>query len=570
MNGECLEKIISEDYMDYIYEYSGRQETVAQEYRRFCAQFASNRYVSIYVDSKVSPPLSVREYSYMSIPKLYGLMDSTAAEATGAVRLQNITGFGLTGRGVIVGFVDTGIDYTNKIFMNSTGQTRILGIWDQTDQSGNRPEGLSYGTEYTKEDIDRALRSENPADVVPHRDENGHGTFLAGVACGSPDEENSFIGTAPDSQIVMVKLKKAKQYLRDFYFVDNTDDVYQENDIMLGVRYLRNIALREEKPLVVIIGLGTSLGDHSGGAPLPQMLDETGSIPGCCVVTCAGNEGNAKLHYLGVMRPEMEYQDVEIRVGENETGFTLELWGQTPDVFSVAIISPFGEVVPRIPARVGFSEVLSFLLEESRVFVDYRIVESGNGAELIFMRFERPTPGIWTIRVFGSNILDGTFHLWLPIKEFLGTETYFLQPSPDVTITEPGNTQDVITLSAYNNTTGAFYTDSGRGYTRNNNVKPDMTAPGVQVFGPGVSAGREPIYVRKTGTSIAASLTGGVCAQFLEWGIVRGNEPYMKTVYIKNYLIRGAVREAGTTYPNRQLGYGKVNGFDAFRILTTT
>lgn len=433
-----MQRILSNDYADFIYEYSSSQEEVAERYKRYCPQFTSDRYVCVYADRSTTPEISVEEYAYTSIPKIYGLMDNTAAEATGALRLQNITGFGLTGRGVIVGFVDTGIDYMNRSFMNATGQTRILGIWDQTDQSGNTPNEFRYGTEYTKADIDRALRSDNPKDVVPHTDEDGHGTFLAGVACGSPNEENTFIGTAPDSQIAMVKLKKAKQYLKDFYFVDNTDDVYQENDIMLGVQYLRNLSRKEGKPLVVVIGLGTSLGDHSGGAPFPKMLDNVGSTPGCCVVTCTGNEGNAKLHYQGVMRPAMEYQDVEIRVGENETGFTLELWGQTPDIFSVAIISPFGEVVPRIPARVGQSDILTFLLEESRVFVDYRIVESGNGAELIFMRFERPTPGIWTVRVYGTNILDGTFHLWLPIKEFLGTETYFLQPEPDVTITEPG------------------------------------------------------------------------------------------------------------------------------------
>lgn len=570
MNGNCVERVLSEEYTDYIFEYNSEQQEVAQDYMRFCAQFASDRYVCIYVDPRISPELSVEEYSYTAIPKLYGLMDSTAADATGAIRLQNITGFGLTGRGVIVGFVDTGIDYTNMAFRNTTGQTRIVSIWDQTDQSGNPPEGFIYGTEYTKADIDRALQSDNPQSVVPHKDENGHGTFLAGVACGSNDTENDFIGTAPDCQIAMVKLKKAKQYLRDFYFVDNTDDVYQENDIMLGVRYLQNVAQRENKPLVVVIGLGTSLGDHSGGAPLPQMLDDVGSTPGYCVVVCGGNEGNAKLHYLGKMESEMPYQDVEIRVGENESGFTMELWGQTPDVFSVAIISPFGETVPRIPARVGLSEVHTFLLEESRVFVDYRIVESGSGAELIFMRFEKPTPGIWTVRVFGSNILDGTFHMWLPIKEFIGTETYFLEPEPDYTITEPGNAQNVITMSAYNNVTGAFYINSGRGYTRTNVIKPDMTAPGVDVFGPALSIGGNRNYTRKSGTSIAAALTAGVCAQFLEWGIVRGNEPYMKTVYIKNYLIRGAERDAGTAYPNRQTGYGKINGFDAFGLLTTT
>lgn len=463
-----------------------------------------------------------------------------------------------------------GIDYTNKMFMTSGGQTRIIGIWDQTDQSGNPPVNLIYGTEYTKEDIDRAIRSTNPYEVVPHVDTNGHGTFLAGVACGREDVENSFVGTAPECQIAVVKLKKAKEYLKEFYLVADTDEVYQENDIMLGVRYLLDISRRERKPLVVVIGLGTSLGDHDGGGPLPQMLDEVGSFPGCCVVVCGGNEGNKGLHYQGVMSDEVEYQDVEIRVGEQENGFVLELWGQTPDVYSVAFTSPLGETVPRIAARVGLSDEISFLLEETRIYVDYRIVESGNGSELIFMRFVKPSPGIWKIRVFGSNILNGTYHMWLPLREFLSADTYFLEPEPDVTITEPGNAQNVITLSAYDNTNGAFYIDSGRGYTRSTRIKPDLAAPGVSVYGPGISVREENVFNRQSGTSISAALTAGVCAQFLEWGIIRGNEPYMKTVYIKNYLIRGALRERNVEYPNRQLGYGKVDAYESFRILTTT
>lgn len=570
MNGNCITRILSNDYSDFIFEYNNEEANVAEEYKRFCAQFASDRFVSIYVDPAGTPALSVDEYSYTAIPKLYGLMDSTAAEATGSLRLQNLTGFGLSGRGVIVGFVDTGIDYTNKMFMTSGGQTRIIGIWDQTDQSGNPPANLIYGTEYTKEDIERAIRSTNPYEVVPHVDTNGHGTFLAGVACGREDVENSFVGTAPECQIAVVKLKKAKEYLKEFYLVADTDEVYQENDIMLGVRYLLDISRRARKPLVVVIGLGTTLGDHDGGGPLPQMLDEVGSFPGCCVVACGGNEGNEGLHYQGVMRDEVEYQDVEIRVGEQENGFVLELWGQTPDVYSVAFISPLGETVPRIAARIGLSDEITFLLEETRIYVDYRIVESGNGSELIFMRFVKPSPGIWKIRVFGSNILNGTYHMWLPLRKFLGADTYFLEPEPDVTITEPGNAQNVITLSAYDNANGAFYIDSGRGYTRSTRIKPDLAAPGVSVYGPGISVREENVFKRQSGTSISAALTAGVCAQFLEWGIIRGNEPYMKTVYIKNYLIRGAERERNVEYPNRQLGYGKVDAYESFRILTTT
>ena len=169
------------------------------------------------------------------------------------MRLQRVRGTSLTGNGVIVGFIDTGIDYTNDIFKNVTGRTRILSIWDQSDQSGTHPQGIEFGSEYTREDIDRALQSENPYSIVPTKDTQGHGTFMAGVACGSEDVENNFIGAANESQIAVVKLKKAKKYLRDFYLIEeNVQDVYQENDIMQAVTYLRNLSRRESKPLVLV------------------------------------------------------------------------------------------------------------------------------------------------------------------------------------------------------------------------------------------------------------------------------------------------------------------------------
>jgi len=565
---ECLKRIMGEEYWDFIYEYGSDIANNINIYDIYCPQIIDDRFVSIYVEPQ-GRQLGLRGFSYTSIPKLYGLMELTSVENTGAIRLQNIRGFGLTGENVIIGFVDTGIDYMNKAFLTSTGQTRILSIWDQSDNTGMPPDGLFYGTEYTSADINEALDSENPLEIVPHMDENGHGTFLAGVACGTADTENAFASPAPESMIAMVKLKNAKKYLRDFYFVNENAQVFQENDIMLGVRYLKELAEKERKPIVIIVGLGTSLGDHAGGEPLGQVINEVGQIPGCCVVTCSGNEGNAMLHYEGEITEDIEYEDVEIKVGENEKGFTMEIWGQPPDIFSVGIVSPFGEVIEEIPARVGESRKIDFLLENTVIDLDYNIVESGNGSQLIFLRFSNPTEGVWTIRVYGRNLLDGTYNVWLPLKEFLWSSTYFLKPSPNITITAPGNSMGVITVSAHNGVNEAYYQESGRGYTRLGNVKPDLSAPGVNVTGPSNNPRVEGEYTRKSGSSVSAALTGGVCAQFLEWGIVRGNEPYMKTAYIKNYLIRGARREAQRSYPNRQNGYGMVDAYQSFRILTT-
>ena len=563
MMSECAERIISEDYADFIIEIGFRENEARQEYKDLCIQDIGYKFSAIYYPLSEINPISVGEDTYIAIPKLFGLMDTSAVEATGALRLQRVRGTSLTGNGVIVGFIDTGIDYTNDIFKNVTGRTRILSIWDQSDQSGTHPQGIEFGSEYTREDIDRALQSENPYSIVPTKDTQGHGTFMAGVACGSEDVENNFIGAANESQIAVVKLKKAKKYLRDFYLIEeNVQDVYQENDIMQAVKYLRNLSIRESKPLVLVLGLGTGSGQRSGGSALSQQLNDLGEMIGCCVVTCAGNEGNARLHYKGSVLNK-EYEDVELRVGEGTNGFTMELWGNSPDIISVAFISPSGEMISRIPARVGQSDTVEFLLEKSKIDISYSLVEAGGGVELIFMRFIDPTPGVWIIRVYGNNILEGDYNIWLPIKQFIDKETYFLKPNPDITLTVPSTTQATITVAAYDNMTNALFTDSSRGFTRTNEIKPDITAPGVNVYGPGINNN----YVRKSGTLVAAALVAGNCAQLMQWGIVEKNETQMKTNYIKNFLIRGAIRDRNIVYPSKEWGYGKVNVYEAFSIL---
>lgn len=563
MMSECAERIISEDYADFIIEIGFRENEARQEYKDLCIQDIGYKFSAIYYPLSEINPISVGADTYIAIPKLFGLMDTSAVEATGALRLQRVRGASLTGNGVIVGFIDTGIDYTNDIFKNVTGRTRILSIWDQSDQSGTHPQGIEFGSEYTREDIDRALQSENPYSIVPTKDTQGHGTFMAGVACGSEDVENNFIGAANESQIAVVKLKKAKKYLRDFYLIEeNVQDVYQENDIMQAVTYLRNLSRRESKPLVLVLGLGTGSGQRSGGSALSQQLNDLGEMIGCCVVTCAGNEGNARLHYKGSVLNK-EYEDVELRVGEGTNGFTMELWGNSPDIISVAFISPAGEMISRIPARVGQSDTVEFLLEKSKIDISYSLVEAGGGVELIFMRFIDPTPGVWIIRVYGNNILEGEYNIWLPIKQFIDKETYFLKPNPDITLTVPSTTQATITVAAYDNMTNALFTDSSRGFTRTNEIKPDITAPGVNVYGPGINNN----YVRKSGTSVAAALVAGNCAQLMQWGIVGKNETQMKTNYIKNFLIRGAIRDRNIVYPSKEWGYGKVNVYEAFSIL---
>lgn len=562
----CRDRILSNNYYDFIFSVGETIRNELNDENRRCIEQASNRFWIGHIPQYRDINDMIAISTYDAIPKLFGLMDSSNMEKIGVTRLQNQPYLNLTGRGTLIGIIDTGIDYRHPAFRYSNGESRILRIWDQTIQTGVMPNAANYGSEYTQEMINEALASENPLEIVPSVDEIGHGTFMAGIAAGSASIENDFIGAAPDAAIAVVKLKQAKQYLRDYYFIEPNAAAYQENDIMLAVKFLVMLSLETKLPLVILMGLGSNMGGHSGSTYLDIYLGEVASQIGMAVITAAGNEGNRNSHYEGRLVDGQQYDTIEIVVAEGKRGFTAELWTQLPETLSISIVSPTGEIVPRHVARIGRNEVFDFLFENTKIYIDYQMPGGYVGNFLAFLRFQDPTPGIWQIRVYGANITTGEFHMWLPIHEFIGDGTYVVRSSPYITITEPSTAYQPITVSTYNHRDDSIYLNSGRGYTRGNFIKPDLAAPGVNIYGP-IPNGE---YGIKSGSSIAAAHTAGAVAILLSWGIVERHDLTMDTGSIKGYLVRGAVRKDGIIYPNREWGYGSLNIYNTFEALRNT
>lgn len=554
---DCEEQVYSNEYFDFIVEnFSGTSGELAG----YCMQEINNVYQVIYVSREGLKPLSVANYSYAAIPKCFALMDESALEASGILRIRNYPTLTLKGQGILIGFVDTGIDYQNQVFQNPDGSSRIAAIWDQTERSGTPPEGFLYGSEYRKEVIDNALASQRPEKIVPSRDTNGHGTFLASVAAGNEMPKQDFSGAAPYAQIAMVKLKEAKENIREFYFIPENATVYQENDIMAGVAYLDRLASEMNMPLVLCISVGSNAGSHGSGInPLMSVLDSVALKRPRGVVVAAGNEGNQRHHFTGELSENQEYQNVEISVGDGVRGFILEMWASAPQLFVVEIISPTGERIPKEFILSGGNEY-TFLLENTTVSVDYRITRVAGGDQLIFMRFSRPVQGIWNIRVYRQSVYAEQYHMWLPMREMMTGEVYFLRSNPDTTITAPGNAYNVMTVTAYDVKDNSIFVDASRGYTVTGRIKPDFAAPGVNVSG----AGTRNQFITQSGTSVAAAVTSGAVALILEWAVVRGNYTLISNIDMKNTIIRGAQRDPGRTYPNREWGYGRLNLYDAF------
>lgn len=586
---DCSVIIPSEETYEFIVAADEAREQI---FMPECIQPVNGKYAVWYYNSAGMPKLTVDTYTYSAIPKCFGLVESTGLEISGILRLQNQPTLSLKGQGVFVAIIDTGIRIADDAFRNSDGSTRIFSIWDQTqiaaagmgediggdmddnseasiqadseNRSGRRPpEGFLYGVEYTREQINAALDGENPSASDMGRDENGHGTFLASLACGSQDAQTDFVGAAPFSELIVVKLKEAKQYLRDFYFIPENTPAYAESDIMAAISYVDGIAQREKRPLVIFLGLGTNNGNHAGSAPICDYLDSLATVRHRAIVAATGNEANRRHHFFGMVDSIQQPMKVEINVEADIPGFYAEMWVPSPELFAVSVQSPTGEVVPKSPPVVGGSQNYTFVFENTQLSIDYRNAGRVRRDQLIFMRFTNAVRGIWIINVYPRNMVNGNFNIWLPMSEMLARDVFFLRPNPEITLTMPSDSQLSMSVGGYNGATESLYLDSGRGFAADGSIKPDFLAPAVDLLGKGLRNN----YVDFTGTSAASAITAGACAQILEWAVTRGNAIGINSVDIKSLLIRGCVRNPQQEYPTPELGFGFLDAYRAFLSL---
>lgn len=555
---KCLEAILSNEYMDLLIEYQGSLEDEIIRYKPECLHILNKKYALFHIylgDRSIYEYLDENNLPLTSVPALIGPYGKSAMEASGILQLHTNPYIPLRGNGVLIAVIDSGIDYTHRVFTYEDNTTKIVSIWDQTIQ-GDPPGEMIYGTEYAKEQINEALASENPYDIVPSRDLTGHGTFLAGTAAGREVVDEDFIGAAPDAELIIVKLKEAKEIITSFYSIYPQDEpAYESVDLMMGINYVTQKASSLGKPLVCIIGLGSNQGSHDGNSILEDFVENFGSPAGRIASVCVGDEANLGHHYKGELSTTEAYKNVEINVARGEKGFYLNIWSMAPDILSIAISSPTGEYISRIAPRVTVRDEFSFVFEKTLIIVTNILFEPETGDQLLFLKFDNPTEGIWTITVFGDLIVNGTFNIWMNRRGWILEQTKFLQPSVYTTITEPSASNAIMGSGAYNHKTDSLYINSGRGYTRSEDVQPIIVAPGVDVYG----ALPDNTFGYMTGTSVSAAVTGGAAALLLEWGLLLGNDPEINTVVAMRYFMRGATRQNDIIYPNREWGYGELD-----------
>ena len=313
----CKDRILSNDYADLIIDFELTEElrNIDTTNLDYCYRQIDRGLGLVFTRRNQLEPIGFLNYSYQRIPSLFGLQEFTTESVGGVFDAASLESSGiaevqreplnLTGKGTVIAFIDTGIDYTNPVFRNPDGSSRILAIWDQTIQEGTPPAGFEYGTEYGREEINRALQNENPYSIVPSRDENGHGTAIASIAAGSRIAGGTtFLGAAPQADILVIKLKECKKYLRDYYLIPEQVPAYQSTDIMMALEYADSFARSFFRPVIFCIALGSSYGSHSGNSPLSNYMNRLANKRSRIFVVGGGNEGNSSHHYEGDLSPE--------------------------------------------------------------------------------------------------------------------------------------------------------------------------------------------------------------------------------------------------------------------------
>ena len=524
---------------ELIVKYSGSLDAVRE--MGVQVEEMRNEYAILIVpEDRIEAVSALPQIEYVEKPKRL-FFAVNRARAASCINILQEPPRNLTGRGILVAVLDSGIDYFHEDFRNRDGTTRIAALWDQT-----------LDRVFTREEINEALETGSRSgarELLPSVDGSGHGTSVAGIAAGNGREsDGAYRGVAYESDLLVVKLGNARE-----------EGFPRTTELMRAVDFAVGRAVDMVMPLAVNISFGNTYGSHDGTGLLETFLDDIGNYGRTTIVVGSGNEGAAAGHLSGDFpdRASTAAEAVaELSVAPYESGVSVQLWKAYTDQFTVSLQTPSGEQLGPLSEQLG---PVRFRYRKTQVLVYYGKPGPFSATQEIYFDFvpdegSYVESGIWTFRLQPQRIIQGRYDFWLPSSAVLNFSTRFLRSTPDTTLTIPSSAAKVITVGAYNSVTNSYADFSGRGFTRlTDQVKPDLCAPGVGLMAPGNGGG----YRSVTGTSFAAPVVTGSAALLMQWGITDGNDPFLYGEKVKAYLRRGAKELPGfTEYPNPLVGYG--------------
>lgn len=522
-------------------------------------------------EALVEPVSGLSNIIYMEKPKrlFFAVNEAKRASCITAVQTPQ-TGSGdigvegtrnLTGKGVLVAVIDSGIDYAHPDFCNQDNTSRILEFWDQTLDAGRLndtrteinenityepPKPYGRGVLFTREMINQALSKgseRNRQKIVPSRDLSGHGTHVAGIAAGSGRSSmGRYRGVAYESELLVVKLGSS-----------GDEGFPKTTELMTAVDFCIRAAERLGRPVAVNLSFGNNYGSHSGSSLIETFLDDMSDHHQCSIVVGTGNEGVSNKHFTGRILAG-ETKEVELSVTSFEARLNVQMWKRYQDEIRLEIFLPDGRstgvLLGQGTLRVDFDAL--------RLLVYYGEPSPYSIYQEIYIDFiprENYIPsGLWRFRLTAGRILDGTYDFWLPSGGTVNDATGFPYPSEIRTLTIPSTADRVISVGAYDSRTDSVAPFSGRGFTAwTGQAKPDLAAPGVNIMSASPGGG----YVMRSGTSMAAPFVTGSAALLMQYGIVEGRDSFLYGEKLKAYFLRGSKKiPALTEYPNPQVGWG--------------
>ncbi len=517
------------------------------------AEIVYENYAIITIDRAQIPNLSsYSEIEHLELPKQLYFEVSNSLVSSCIPSVQRADGFNLRGNGVIVAIIDSGIDYLHPDFQNDDGTSRILFIWDQTE-TGTPPVGFQGGAEYNNQQINNAILSETPYQVVRSMDTNGHGTAVAGIAAGNGRTSGGTNrGVAPEADIIAVKVG-----YRGY------ESFARSTEIMRALKYVIDKAKRLRKPICINMSFGMNNGSHRGDSLFETFITEISANWKTSIIIPTGNEGAAGHHFHGQLQTG-EVQDLEFFIGPGVETVYLSLWKNFADAFAVEMIFPDGNSsgVVNIESQTKTVRRPTFVWN-----VFYGQPSHYSTAQEIYFTMNATQgtlpQGLVRLRLIPGTIVDGNYHIWLPTVEEVGIGTAFTDPDPYNTITIPATADKVVRVAGYNARVGNIALFSGRGELGNIASYPDIAAPAIDILTTRSGGG----YDTFNGTSVAAPFVTGAAALMMQWGIINNNDPYLYGERIRAFLRLGAARNDGIVYPNASFGYGTLCLYNTMNYL---
>lgn len=554
-------------YYHYLVQYQGDIENDILKYPDLHIKLINDKYAILFIPkdkiSMIDDGLDIPSIVFVKLPEMYTLQEISPIEASQVDFLQLNLPLTLTGKGTTVAIIDTGIDYLNEEFMDSSGNTRIKYLWDQSIEppQGSEPDNVPYGTIYSREQIQNAINESrnggDPYKIVPSTDTNGHGTAMAGIV-GARGKNPEIKGIVPECDFIIIKL------FEDVSFTDvykPSVPVYNITAMFSSLEFIFQYYLKLTEPIIALMPLGSNLGSHNGDSIIDEFIEYISITTQVCIVTCAGNERVTGAHVSGNLNENEANKIIDLDIPPEEKNLWVDIWAPTPNIISVDVISPSGENSGVINTMINKTAYYKYIFEKTYVKVNYYIPEEITGDELIRLRFYDLQPGIWRLRITGELIVDGQYNLWIPQKGIINEKTHFTPYDIYNTVTNPGNGDYTITVAAYNQNNNNIVNYSGISANGKNII--DVAAGGVNALT--TAPGNKVTTVN--GTSVASAVVAGACAMLIEWGVNGKNNPYIRAKTMKNYLAIGVATRSGDIYPNAEWGYGMLNILNLFQNL---